>query len=171
MHPREGWNVFKSHSKYTKPESQNSAKPTKKIGKACEQSKVYKRRYNIPKDIVSTLGLSFLIVIFLIRNEFEVFGWLNTKASSRLTFLLEQQLCFNNWLAALKCPCPGKIAHGKYSGSRVLGSKMTIHCDNGYKASGTATLNCVGGKWDALVPQCIGENIYMTEKKWSHRDI
>lgn len=66
--------MFKSHSKYTKPESQNSAKPTKKIGKACEQSKVYKRRYNIPKDIVSTLGLSFLIVIFLIRNEFEVFG-------------------------------------------------------------------------------------------------
>lgn len=57
----------------------------------------------------------------------------------------------------LKCPCPGKIAHGKYSGSRALGGKMTIHCDPGYKASRTATLNCVGGKWDGLVPQCIGK--------------
>lgn len=54
--------------------AKNSAKPTKKIGKACEQSKVYKRRYSIPKDIVSTLGLSFLIVIFLVRDEFEVFS-------------------------------------------------------------------------------------------------
>ncbi|PFX17574.1 Sushi, von Willebrand factor type A, EGF and pentraxin domain-containing protein 1 [Stylophora pistillata] len=56
---------------------------------------------------------------------------------------------------ALKCPCPGKIAHGLYSGSRKLGGKITIHCGTGFKASGTATLNCVGGKWDALVPQCI----------------
>jgi len=56
---------------------------------------------------------------------------------------------------ALKCPCPGKIAHGKYGGSRALGGKMTIYCDSGYEASSTATLNCVDGKWDAPVPQCI----------------
>ena len=46
----------------------------KKIGKACEQSKVYKRIYSIPKDIVLTLELLFLIVIFLVRDEFEVFS-------------------------------------------------------------------------------------------------
>ena len=35
---------------------------------------------------------------------------------------------------------------------------MTISCNAGFKASSTATLNCVGGKWDAPVPQCIGKN-------------
>ena len=35
---------------------------------------------------------------------------------------------------------------------------MTITCNAGFKASGTATLNCVNGKYDAAVPQCIGKH-------------
>lgn len=60
-------------------------------------------------------------------------------------------MCFNNWLVVLKCLCFGKIVYGKYSGSWVLGSKMIIYCDNGYKVSGMVMLNCVGGKWDVFV--------------------
>lgn len=35
---------------------------------------------------------------------------------------------------------------------------MTITCNAGFKASGTATLNCVNGKYDAAVPQCVGKH-------------
>lgn len=35
---------------------------------------------------------------------------------------------------------------------------MTITCNAGFRASGTATLNCVNGKYDAAVPQCIGKH-------------
>lgn len=58
---------------------------------------------------------------------------------------------------AVKCPCTGKIANGIHRGSRTLGGTTTITCNAGFKASGTATLNCVNGKWDSPVPQCIGE--------------
>jgi len=37
---------------------------------------------------------------------------------------------------------------------------MTIYCDPGYEASSTATLNCVDGKWDGPVPQCMGKNCF-----------
>ena len=57
----------------------------------------------------------------------------------------------------MKCPCTGKIANGRHSGSRALGATMTIICNAGFKVSGTATLNCVNGKWDSPVPQCIGK--------------
>lgn len=59
---------------------------------------------------------------------------------------------------AVKCPCTGKIANGQHSGSRSHGGVMTITCDAGFKATGTTTLNCVNGKWDAAVPQCIGKD-------------
>ena len=35
---------------------------------------------------------------------------------------------------------------------------MTITCNAGFEASGTATINCVNGKWDAAVPQCVGKD-------------
>ena len=57
----------------------------------------------------------------------------------------------------MKCPCTGKIANGVHRGSRALGGTKTITCNAGFKVSGTATLNCVNGKWDSPVPQCIGE--------------
>jgi len=60
---------------------------------------------------------------------------------------------------AVMCPCTGKIANGQHSGSRSHGGVMKITCNAGFKASGTATLNCVNGKWDAAVPQCIGKDV------------
>lgn len=58
---------------------------------------------------------------------------------------------------AVNCPSTGTIANGNYSGSRLLGGQTTITCNDGFKASGTATLNCVDGKWDAPVPLCVGK--------------
>ena len=34
---------------------------------------------------------------------------------------------------------------------------MSITCNTGFRASGTKTLNCVNGKWDSPVPQCVGK--------------
>lgn len=34
---------------------------------------------------------------------------------------------------------------------------MSITCNTGFRASGTKSLNCVNGKWDSPVPQCIGK--------------
>ncbi|XP_068719046.1 sushi, von Willebrand factor type A, EGF and pentraxin domain-containing protein 1-like [Montipora capricornis] len=55
----------------------------------------------------------------------------------------------------VKCPCTGKIPNGGHSGSRLPGGTMTIACRTGFKTNGSPTLNCVNGKWDAAVPQCI----------------
>ena len=34
---------------------------------------------------------------------------------------------------------------------------MSITCNTGFRISGTKTLNCVNGKWDSPVPQCVGK--------------
>ena len=57
----------------------------------------------------------------------------------------------------MRCPCTGKIANGGHSGSRLHGGTTSITCNTGFRISGTKTLNCVNGKWDSPVPQCIGK--------------
>ncbi|XP_067041101.1 sushi, von Willebrand factor type A, EGF and pentraxin domain-containing protein 1-like [Acropora muricata] len=56
---------------------------------------------------------------------------------------------------AVRCPCTGKIANGRHSGSRLHGGSTSITCNTGFRISGTKTLNCVNGKWDSPVPQCV----------------
>ena len=71
--------------------------------------------------------------------------------------MADKDLSYCLFREAVRCPCTGKIANGTHSGSRLHGGTMSITCNTGFRTSGTNTLNCVNGKWDSPVPQCVGK--------------
>ena len=66
-------------------------------------------------------------------------------------------VCFLFCRYTVLCPSPSAPARGKRLGNNFQdGRSVTFECDKGFDLFGSKTIKCIGGLWNANIPDCKG---------------
>ena len=60
------------------------------------------------------------------------------------------------------CDAIGQFNNGNYecTNKELDGSECNFRCDEGFRLTGAATVNCGGNEWDAEIPRCIPNSLF-----------